>query len=97
MRTEPHRATSSGRIKRLEVKTVLRHTPSCVVLLLVLASACSSGESPLEGDWYDSNGNRMLVVRGDVAELAYSRGPFSIDTDADPDQITLPPEGGRTR
>ena len=60
----------------LEVKTVLRHPPAFVVVLLVLASACSSGdgtdttptgspaaveveegESPLEGEWYDSNGN----------------------------------------
>ena len=32
----------------------------------------------------------MLVVRGDVAEFFCSRGPFKIDTDADPDQITLP-------
>jgi hypothetical protein len=37
-------ATSSRRVKTLEVKTVLRHTPACAVVLLVLASACSSSE-----------------------------------------------------
>ncbi len=52
------------------------------------------GESILEGEWYDSEGRKSLVIGRDTGEFFDGRGPFSIDTDVDPHQITLPFESG---
>lgn len=47
-------------------------------------------ESPLEGEWYDRDGVKTLVVEGERIQLFDNRGTFCLDLDADPDLITFP-------
>ncbi len=51
--------------------------------------ASSTTLSPLEGEWFDANGTKILVVQGDTVEFFNSRGSFSVNLDADPNQITF--------
>ena len=52
------------------------------------------GDFLLEGEWFDSIGSKILVVQGDTVEFFGLRGSYSVNLDADPNQITFSFEEG---